>query len=259
MTSSLSRAAQRSPIITWERLPADFLLPDDPVDNFAQPFLAAVLREILEQAGFVTPAMLISTNFGLCATADGKLVIEAPDWFLVLNALPIPANQIRRSYTPNLEGDPPLIVMEFLSDTDRHEYSINPYYPYGKWYFYETILRVPYYAIFEPITGRLEFHHLVDRQYQQQTPDEYDRYWIPEINMALGVWHGTKAGYTGYLLRWWSADGVMLPWGTERVQQVENWANQAIQQAEDRANQVEEQLQRLTEYLRSQGIDPNNL
>lgn len=27
--------------ITWEKLPDDFLLPDDPVDNINQPALAA--------------------------------------------------------------------------------------------------------------------------------------------------------------------------------------------------------------------------
>lgn len=27
--------------------------------------------------------------------------------------------------------------MEFLSETEGDEYSVNPNYPYGKWYFYE--------------------------------------------------------------------------------------------------------------------------
>jgi hypothetical protein len=37
--------------ITWEKLPADYKLDDKPVDNLAQPLLAAALRESLEIAG----------------------------------------------------------------------------------------------------------------------------------------------------------------------------------------------------------------
>jgi hypothetical protein len=42
----------------------------------------------------------------------------------------------------------PAIVLEFISETEGGEYSINPHYPYGKWYFYERILQVPVYGIF---------------------------------------------------------------------------------------------------------------
>ena len=30
-------------VVTWEKLPDDYLLPDDPVDNLTQPALAAAL------------------------------------------------------------------------------------------------------------------------------------------------------------------------------------------------------------------------
>ena len=35
--------------ITWEKLPDDFVLDDEPVDNINQPLLAAALTESLEQ------------------------------------------------------------------------------------------------------------------------------------------------------------------------------------------------------------------
>ena len=59
--------------------------------------------------------------------------------------LPIPNAGSRRSYTPNLQGDPVAVVMEFLSETEGTEYSIRSSPPYGKMYFYETILQVPTY------------------------------------------------------------------------------------------------------------------
>ncbi len=33
--------------ITWEKLPEDFILPDDPADNIHQPPLAAALTDSL--------------------------------------------------------------------------------------------------------------------------------------------------------------------------------------------------------------------
>lgn len=88
------------PIITWEKLPDDFPLPDDPVDNINQQLLAAALTESLELAGRIQPSMLIGINFGICATLDGKLVVKAPDWFYVRSVLPTqPPNQNGRSFT----------------------------------------------------------------------------------------------------------------------------------------------------------------
>jgi len=37
--------------ITWEKLPEDFVLDNEPVDNINQPLLAAALTESLEIAG----------------------------------------------------------------------------------------------------------------------------------------------------------------------------------------------------------------
>ena len=54
-----------------------------------------------------------------------------------------------RSYTPLLEGDIPAVVMEFLSETQGEEYSVKRSYPPGKWFFYQQILKVPVYIIFD--------------------------------------------------------------------------------------------------------------
>jgi len=52
------------PKVTWEKLPDDFILPDEPVDSNLQPLLAAALRESLELAGLILESMLIASNFG---------------------------------------------------------------------------------------------------------------------------------------------------------------------------------------------------
>ena len=70
---------QKEPIVTWEALPADYILPDDPVENIQQPSLAAALTDALGTAGRIQPQMLIGSNFGLVATVNKKIVVKAPD------------------------------------------------------------------------------------------------------------------------------------------------------------------------------------
>lgn len=206
-------------VIEWEKLPDDFELPDDPADDISHPLLASGLREILEIAGLTGPTSLVVSNFALCATVNKKMVVKGPDWCYVANVLPIPLPFMRRSYTPNLEGDIPAVVMEFISDTKEEEYSVKPTYPYGKWFFYERILRVPIYVIFDHGEGRLEVHDLVDGHYELREPDANGRYFIPPLNLYLGVWQGTQASITGYWLRWWNGSNNMLPWGVEAIEQ----------------------------------------
>jgi len=138
---SLRRHPTTSPRITWEILPENFILPDDPVESNLQPLLAAALRESLELAGLLLGSMLVASNFGLCANVNDKTVVKAPDWVYIPSVYPVRSVEIRRSYTPYAEGDNPAIIMEFISATDATEYSIDPHYPYGKWHFYEQIIK----------------------------------------------------------------------------------------------------------------------
>jgi Uma2 family endonuclease len=240
-------------IVTWEPLPKDFQLEDNPVENDGQPLLAGALRESLELSGFIQPQMLILSNFGLCATIDEQIVVKAPDWLYVATANPIEST--RRSYTPHAEGELPIVVMEFLSDVDGSEYSFKRTFPPGKWFFYEQILQVPIYIIFEPDSGLLEFYQLQNGRYELVLPDPDGRHWIAEMNLFLGTWRGSKEGRSGYWLRWWDESGRMLPWAVEQIEREHQRAETERQRAETERQQKE----RLIAYLRSQGIDPDNL
>jgi Uma2 family endonuclease len=205
--------------VTWEKLPDDFVLDDEPVDNINQPPLAAALTESLELAGRLSDRALTTTNYGLCATLNQQIVVKAPDWGYVPQ-IQVSRQEVKRSYTPYLQGEPPVLVMEFISDTEGGEYSTKPTFPPGKWFFYEQILRIPSYAIFEPDTGTLELYRLDDAgRYQLQPADDNQRYWVTEMDLFLGVWQGTRENRTGPWLRWWDAEGNLLLWGAERVEQ----------------------------------------
>ena len=226
--------------VKWEKLPQDYILPDDPVDNIAQPALAEALSDSLDVAGYLGETSFTCTNYGICAVVDGKIVVKAPDWAYVAQTW-ASREEIERSYTPKLQGEIPKIVMEFLSETEGTEYSIKPTYPPGKWFFYEQVLQVPHYVIFDIATGELEVYRLNSSQvYEIQQPDENRRYWITGLNLYLGVWEGSRRNRTGYWLRWWNEQEELLLWGTELAQK-----------ERDRA-------ERLTAQLRSLGIKPDN-
>ncbi|MEH1960041.1 MAG: Uma2 family endonuclease [Nostoc sp.] len=255
MTALQGHPANALPPITWQKLPADFPLPDEPVESNLQPLLAAALRESLELAGLILESMLIASNFGLCATVGDKTIVKAPDWVYVSSVHPLPSGEIRRSYTPHAEGEKPALVMEFISATEGGEYSINPHYPYGKWYFYEQILRIPIYVIFHPQIAVLEAYFLVEGKYKQQSPDENGRFWIEALGLFLGVWMGRKAELESYWLRWWDKSGNLLFWGSELLEQERQRAKQERQGAE----QAEQKAARLAQRLREMGINPEEL
>lgn len=244
--------------ITWEKLPDDYVLPDDPVDNINQPHLAAALTESLEVAGQLPANALTVSNYAICATFNDKIVLKAPDWAYIAS-IRVPREEVIRSYTPQLQGDIPVLVMEFLSETEGSEYSIKPTYPPGKWFFYERVLKVPYYTIFDPANGQLEMYHLNESQrYQLEQPNAEGRYWIPQMQLFLGVWSGTRENRTGDWLRWWNAQGELLLWGLELAQQERQRADTEQQRAEterQRAETERQRAERLAAQLRAAGIE----
>ncbi len=249
-------------ILRWEALPEDFKLDDEPVENVGQPLIAGALRESLELAGYIQPEMLIASNLGICATMNDNLVIKAPDWMYVARIEPITPGSDRRSYTPNLEGEIPKVVMEFLSATEGSEYSSKQTFPPGKWFFYEQILQVPVYVIFDSAQGELEVYQLQGDRYHLVPPQDNECYWLAEMNLFLGVWQGEKEGRLGYWLRWWDAAGNLLPWAVEQVQQQQQQLEQERQRAEaesQRAEAESQRAERLAAQLRSLGVDPTEV
>jgi Uma2 family endonuclease len=255
-------SSKTEPTVTWEALPADFVLPDDPVENIQQPSLAAALTDALGANGRLQPEMLIGSNFGLVATVKKKIVVKAPDWFYVPQVHPVAEGIIRRSYTPNLEGAPVAVVMEFLSQEEGGELSVRSTPPYGKLHFYEQILQVPTYVTYDPYEPSLDVRCLNNGRYAMQAPDAEGRIWIPELELFLGIWYGERLRQTTNWLRWWDSAGNMLLWSAEQAEQERQRAEEERQRAEQERQRAEEQHQRAELFaakLRELGVDPNQL
>ncbi len=220
MKEPQKNAMKMLPKIIWEVPPPDFAIPDEPMDNFDQSLLAEALREALSLAKRTSKNQLCATSLAVCAKVDGQTITKAPDWFYVPYAYPKEKN--RRSYTPYAEGKLPTIVMEFLSDDDGKEYDNSATRPYGKWYFYETILQVPWYVIFDSDNGELEVYKLEDDYYVKQNANEDGQYWIDSLELFLGVWKGLKKDVprNTHWLRWWDTNGNRLPWQYEDLEKM---------------------------------------
>lgn len=252
-----------SPIVTWEILPDTYRLNDDPVENIQQPRLAAGLNDALSSNDRVPVESLIASNFALTATVNQKTVVKAPDWLYVpkinepLNQRS-PSQPIRRSYTPWTEGDGVAIVMEFLSEDDNGEHSARDVPPYGKLYFYEQILTIPTYVIFDPQEGLMNVRQLQNDTYQIIPHNADDRVWIPSVELFLGVWIGIREGVPAKWLRWWDSEGNLLLWASEQAEQERQRVElerQRANQESDRADRAEAERDRLLEKLKALGLD----
>lgn len=92
------------------------------------------------------------------------------------------------------------------------------YLAYGKLYFYEHVLKVPTYIIFDPYIVNLEVRRFENGEYALQEPSE-GLFWIPELELFLGIWQGTRPGsdITNWL-RWWDSEGNLLLWSSEQAE-----------------------------------------
>ena len=145
--------------------------------------------------------------------------------------------------------------MEFLSETDCGELSIRSTPPYGKLYFYEQILKVPTYVTYDPQEMSLEVRILTEGSYVVQEAEENSRWWIPELELFLGIRHGERLGQNINWLRWWDSEGNLLLWSSEQVEVEKARA----EEEKARAEQEKARAELLAVKLRELGVDPDQL
>jgi Uma2 family endonuclease len=170
---------------------------------------------------------------------------EAPDWFYVAGVPAQLDGHYRRSYVFWRELVAPTIVLEFASGDGSEERDTTPFK--GKFWVYERIIRVPYYGIYEIISGTLEVYHLVDFSYQKLTPNARGHYEISLMQIELGLWQGTYQNQEMLWLRWWDLEGTLLLIGNEQAALERHRAEQEHQRAEQERQRAETAERELAE------------
>jgi Uma2 family endonuclease len=146
---------------------------------------------------------------------------RGPDIFVVLGA----EKRDRRSWVVWDEGGQyPNVVIELLSSStatiDRG----------AKKQLYQDIWRVPDYFWFHPETLEFAGFHLVDGSYEAIAPTDSGYLWSEQLGLYLGI-HERQ-------LRWFTLEGKLIPLPEEQAQQ---------------------RTEQLEAFLRSQGVDPNQI
>ncbi len=261
-----------------ETLPTMYDLPSELVGESGLPdefhiFQPRLLSDTCQPTSYSTDNFLVATDLNLYYDVRHPLWYKRPDWYVVLG-VPRTSDQddLRLSYVMWQEGVAPFLVVELLSPGTEQEdlgktlREVNK--PPTKWQVYEQILRVPYYVVYDRYTNRLRVFRIEGTRYQELLLPK-QRLWLEEIELGLGIWRGTYEGVAGLWLRWYDANNQWIPIPTEQAEQERQRAEQESQRAEQerqraeqerqRAEQERQRAERLAEYLRSQGIDPDNL
>jgi Uma2 family endonuclease len=163
---------------------------------------------------------------------------RGPDFFVVLGT----QRKTRKSWVVWEEyGKYPNVILEILSDsTAKTDKGL-------KKEIYQDTFRTPDYFWFDPYTLEFAGFHLVDGEYQPLQPTEKGYLWSQQLGLYLGMHQG--------LLRFFTADGQLVPTPEETAQQTE----QKLEQVEQKAQQEAEKAKRLAAKLRELNIDPDTI
>jgi len=154
---------------------------------------------------------------------------RGPDFFVVLGT----EKKDRKSWVVwGEQGRYPNLILEILSDsTKRVDKGL-------KKDLYQTTFRTPDYFWFDPNTLEFQGFHLVDGIYHEIQPTDQGWLWSQQLELYLGVFEQR--------LRFFTAQGELIPSPEERAEQ-----------ERQRAEQAEQEIARLKAQLRSQGLEPN--
>lgn len=238
-------------LLTSEELPCSDNMPvDNEYQNTIPNWLLAILEEIWgdRQDWFFGVDMAIYDREGQKRGAPTMV----PDGFLSVG---VPRHKRegkgRLSYVLQEENQTvPLLALEFVSKTYGQEY--------GQKMADYADLGVTYYLIYNPEYSRRDKHdswevyQLVQGRYQRQSGEPF---WIPEIELGIGRVRGELGGIQREWLAWYDAEGNPYPLPQELIRHLQG----QLQQERQRAEQERQRAERLAEYVRSLGLDPENL
>jgi Uma2 family endonuclease len=226
------------------RLPTNLYSDEPPLETDFHRNQIDLLIRLLKYWWQDRPDFYISGNLTVYYNEQQLKAREfrGPDIFIVLGA----EKKDRRSWAIWEEGGKyPNVVIELLSSStatvDRGK----------KKELYQDVWRVPEYYWFHPQTMEFAGFYLVKGKYEAIVPTEDGWLWSEQLGLYSGIYERQ--------LRWFSAEGQLIPLPEEQERQAKEQAQQEAVQAQQRIEQLEALLRRYASTLESQGIDPNQL
>ena len=253
------------PLIAAPPLPSTEDLPcsdDTPVDNEDQNFLPNLLLFMLIVILSERMDWYFGVDMAVYHTTGANVRIPVvPDAFFSVGVERKKGGKSRRSYATWEENDiVPMLVLEMVSHKPGGEYE-------AKVEIYRK-LGVLYYVIYNPEFWKRDRHHpfevhkLVDGVYQLQIGEPY---WMPELGLGLGRTQSLVGGIQQEILCWFDETGTPYPTPDDlhrqsaidryQLRQEKRRADEQQQRAEDQ----QQELLKVRNYLRSVGIDPDDL
>lgn len=252
-------------------LPSTDELPcsdDTPVDNEEHNLIPNVLLFLLQYIWKHRRDWYFGVEMAVYHTTGSDFTVPVvPDAFLSLGVERKKGGKSRNSYATWEENwVAPILTLELVSHIPRGEYDekLNIYAKLG----------VLYYVIYNPEFWERDQHQpfevykLIDNSYQLQVGEPC---WMPEIKLGIGRYISVSGGgaITEELI------GLYDEEGNRHLTPEEFVAEQRKQRGEEeiyvpqvepewfryyqQAEQERQRVERLSNYLRSLGIDPDNL
>lgn len=249
---------------TAEELPCS---DETPVDNQLQNDIPNLLLSLLASIWVDRDDWYFGVDMAVYYNPDEPAIV--PDGFLAIGVKHDTGDRGRLSYVLWQERVMPILSLEVISEKYNREYE-------DKLIDYQD-LGILYYAIYNPFSGRrgkfknrqrLEVYRLIAGKYEL-LPMDNNRVWLPEIGLALGYERGEHIAWCREWLYWYDALGDRYLTANERAMKSEAIAEQqsaiaaqatlAQQQAEAIAEQERQQKEKLETYLKSLGINPDEI
>jgi Uma2 family endonuclease len=250
---------------TAEELPSS---DETPVDNQLQNDIPNLLLSLLASIWAGRDDWYFGVDMAVHYSPDEPAIV--PDGFLAIGVKHDTGERGRLSYVLWEERNiMPIFSLEVISEKYNSEYE-------DKLADYEA-LGILYYAIYNPLSGRkgrfknrarLEVYRLVGGKYEL-FPLENNRVWLPEIGLGFGYEQGEHIAWNREWLYWYDESGSRYLTGDERAVKAEIIATQqsliAQQEREQKLQERQQKLQerqqkeKLANYLRSMGIDPDEI
>lgn len=257
----------------YRQLPTAEDLPDSdetPVDNELQNDIPNMLLNLLRliwgdrQDWFWGVDMGVYYEPNIQEPEKSKVIV--PDGFLALGVPRCTDERGRLSYVLWQEQVIPILALEVISKKYNGEYDqkLRQYQDLG----------ILYYAIYNLASGRrglykkhesLEIYKLIDGKYQllpsvTLLQEGSKVVWMPEIGLGLGCERSNRDHWEREWLYWYDRDNVRYLTAEERAAQASLAQLQAEAIAAQQraiADQERQQKEKLANYLKSIGVDPD--